>query len=365
MFGCSPRSRDWILVAGLSVPMAALFQVDNVLSGHHVHVFGRLFLVAALIWLSKQVTVGLAIVSLVLSLVWVLTQQQLDLRCLLNSAVDLVLTAGILYVAVLKDRLRRAQQDLQESSSQLQESVETLQLSLAQVHDIRQPATSLNLNLRQLIYSLETDDSVSPGALGNLYSAFESSALLSERLTAAQSILQKSSLQKVPVDLAQLIDRCLKEAWPRLEAHDIELSWLNHLSAGIRVQADERSLTLAILNLLNNAIDELQDCLGQRMLAIAVHQDSKAIVLAIEDSGPGFPSATATGPIARSSKPAGMGLGLKLVESVCRVHGVQLSYGRSCHWGGARVALSFPLMTTHRTGSCSAPVQQPLPIQNR
>ncbi|MFZ9172567.1 sensor histidine kinase [Vulcanococcus sp.] len=365
MTSYAPRSLEWILIAGLSVAMAQLYAIDLFFAEHHLHVLVRLILLAALIWFSKTVTVRLAIVSAAFALAWILAQRHTDFWCLLNCLVDLLLSVGIVYVAVLKDRLRGAQHGLQVFACQLQESVESLQLSLAQVHDIRQPATSLHLNLRQLIYSLETDDSVSPGALGNLYSAFEGSALLNERLTAAQSILQKNVLQKVPVDLAQLIDRCLKEVWPRLEAHDIELSWLNHMSTGIRVQADERSLTLAILNLLNNAIDELQGCLGQRSLAIALHSDSKAIVLAIEDSGQGFPSAMATGPMVRSSKPAGMGLGLKLVESVCRVHGVQLSYGRSCHWGGARVALSFPLMTTHRTGSCSAPVQQPLPIQNR
>lgn len=345
--------------------MVALLAVGSMVSEGHESVLYRLGLLLALCWLNTWCTARLVVVFFALSLVDQLAiQQRAGISLVVFIGWNLLVSISVIYVVALRDRLRQEHQQMQENSGHLQSLIKRLELSLAQIHDIRQPATSLNLTLRQLIHSVEQTPSCSSSTLDTLYTAFESSSLLNERLAAARSLLQEDGLKIKAVSLEWLIEQCLQELQPRLQAHQILCQCHSHLPEGTTLSADECTLRLAILNLLNNAIDELQHCLGKRLLMISLHWDRETIVLAVEDSGPGFPHGVTRGARRHSTKSGGLGLGLRLVEGISDAHHAQLSYGRSSRYGGARVALSFPLPSSQCRGSSSAPAQRPLLIQN-
>ena len=75
-----------------------------------------------------------------------------------------------------------------------------------------------------------------------------------------------------------------------------------------------------------------------------------AIVLAVEDSGPGLaPEAVPKLFVPFSSTKAdGTGLGLSLVAKIASLHGAGVTAGRSETLGGAAFRIAFPPATTAR-----------------
>ena len=66
------------------------------------------------------------------------------------------------------------------------------------------------------------------------------------------------------------------------------------------------------------------------------------MLLAVEDSGPGFSDLALEQLPLHTTKPQGTGLGLYLVEQICSNHGGRLEVGRSS-LGGASVRMHLRL----------------------
>jgi signal transduction histidine kinase len=140
-----------------------------------------------------------------------------------------------------------------------------------------------------------------------------------------------------PVDLAELVDEVAAEgrATSPAAALSVEGSFPS-------LDADAALLRRALVNLVRNAAEAAGET--GRILVRGETTPDGAIVLAVEDSGPGIaPEAMAKLFVPfTSTKADGTGLGLSLVAKIASLHGASVTAGRSEALGGAAFRIAFP-----------------------
>jgi two-component system sensor histidine kinase RegB len=105
----------------------------------------------------------------------------------------------------------------------------------------------------------------------------------------------------------------------------------------------ERSLSQALINVLNNAADASPEA-----LSIAVKWNTTTLSLEISDSGPGLNADIheQLGKAPVTTKPEGLGVGLYLAYATIQRVGGELSISNRDS-GGTTVRITLPLLTDH------------------
>jgi signal transduction histidine kinase len=121
--------------------------------------------------------------------------------------------------------------------------------------------------------------------------------------------------------------------------------WVLAAIPDVVVSADVAKLRGALLNLVDNAVRVTSP---SDTVEITCELDDAAgtLTFAIEDSGPGIPTAQREAVLARFARPGardqdGSGLGLAIVRAVAEAHGGLVTVGES-RLGGARIAMVLP-----------------------
>jgi two-component system, NtrC family, sensor kinase len=112
-----------------------------------------------------------------------------------------------------------------------------------------------------------------------------------------------------------------------------------------RIAIGEDELKQVLLNILNNAIDAVEDS-AERVIRISARHHAGRVSISFEDSGPGFSDTNRAFDPFYTTKPVGKGTGLGL--SIC--YGIVQECGGEIHISnnqryGANVVLEFPTTT--------------------
>jgi two-component system OmpR family sensor kinase len=147
---------------------------------------------------------------------------------------------------------------------------------------------------------------------------------------------------KQPLDLATLARRAVADLIGVAQAKNIDLGLQRADAAIIEGQPD--ALMILLRNLVDNAIKYTPS--GGTVDVSVVH-DNGAVVVTVEDSGPGIPPEERERVFDRfyrvpGSDAAGSGLGLAIIKSIAERHGATLALGRSQRLGGLEVTVRFP-----------------------
>jgi CheY-like chemotaxis protein len=141
---------------------------------------------------------------------------------------------------------------------------------------------------------------------------------------AALSAAAVAPLQPGPVDLARLVDQCIRDLAPTLAGRDVQ--WELVGAPWPRVAADPGLLRLALDHLLANAVKFTRGCAAAR-IRVAVATTPQEWVLTVADNGAGFDDAYVARlfhPFERLHLPTefeGNGVGLAVVKTVAQRHG--------------------------------------------
>jgi two-component system, OmpR family, phosphate regulon sensor histidine kinase PhoR len=147
-------------------------------------------------------------------------------------------------------------------------------------------------------------------------------------------------------DVVEVVERAIDLATRRLQAANMSLE--AHIGEDIPlIQLDANAFTLAVLNLVDNAIKYASD--GKKIELSLSRQDDR-VVLAIKDFGPGIPIDEQTRIFERfyrakemRLKPIrGSGIGLALVQHIARAHGGDITV-QSTPGNGATFQLWLPI----------------------
>ncbi len=195
------------------------------------------------------------------------------------------------------------------------------------MHELRRPLTILN-SYGQLL---------STGMLGELPEsaqiAIDGITSSTEMMIQMVSALAELSRLEDPDDLmnlenmsaSEIVDGAYEQVAPEAKMRDVTVE--RDVEAGLQLIGDRRRLTLALTNIVSNAVKHSPDGMA---VILKVHTDEAGLVhFMVSDSGPGFPPED--GPrlfdkyfrsaAERQRKVPGSGLGLFIVRSVAERHG--------------------------------------------
>jgi signal transduction histidine kinase len=246
------------------------------------------------------------------------------------------------------DRLQRTHEALRSEVARLSDELEAKNRELARKNrlaDLGQMASHVAHEVRNSLVPMKLYLSLLRRRVGGDKGSLEVLDKVTGGFTALEAtvgdLLHFSSQhdpRRESVHVAWLLEEVLQSLAPQLAAQQIraEIDCPRNLAAS----ADGEMLRRAILNLLLNALDVLQEG-GE--ISITVCLTAAGLEIEVADSGPGIPE-----PLMErlfepffTTKSGGTGLGLAIVERIAAAHGGR-AIAANCPTGGAAFTLIIP-----------------------
>ena len=231
---------------------------------------------------------------------------------------------------------------------QLEQKLKTSLTAAAVVHEIQQPLASMLLNCRLASQSL---DPLDPGALPaglqqRLHALTDAGDQVVTTMERMRMLLRNVETEHTSVDVAAGLHSALVFMQGDLQQAQVQLS-REGFEQSCTLQGDSAQLQIAVVNLLRNAIEALAaQPPAHRHVLVQLRRSPEQLEIVVADSGPGFSSDTSDSTsweLLKSTKAAGMGIGLFLAQTAAANHGGLLRTGRSSRLGGAEVVLELPI----------------------
>jgi signal transduction histidine kinase len=164
-------------------------------------------------------------------------------------------------------------------------------------------------------------------------------------VTDLLSFAQQTPGEKVPLELKPLLQRAVQMEGFKLENRQINLS-VKSADALPRVLGNSNQLLQAFLQVVENAVDALQEA-GEGRLLVSLRHEGNEVVIEFADTGPGLRNPERVFDPFYTTKPVGKGtgLGLSATYGVVQDHKGQITcYNRS--EGGAAFEIRLPVLKT-------------------
>ena len=254
--------------------------------------------------------------------------------------------AGPVWVAAViwtATRLRRRNMPKKSDSSSAHEGfVELNRLVSGLAHEIKNPLSTINVNLRLLSEDLERpgDENDRRRSLRRLQSVREETRRVERILEDFLRFAGKHELTLCVTDLRTLVDELADFFAPQAQAaHVIMRTALP--DSPVPCNVDVNLIKQAILNLMINAIEAIADA-GE--LFVKVSAEPERAIVEVIDTGPGMDPETMQNIFTPyfSTKKGGSGLGLPTCRRIIREHGGRLEV-TSEPGKGTRFVISLPL----------------------
>lgn len=245
------------------------------------------------------------------------------------------------------DEIRRVARAFNEMTESLRRTLAALarQESLAAVgefaaslsHEIRNPLTSVRLDLQRAARALHPDD---PSA-GLVRRALEELDGLEGTVSTALRLARSGRVRLAPLDLREPLEAALREVRPLFASRGLSLE-STRPPEPVRVLGDAGALEQLFRNLLVNAAEAMDRGGSAR---VRVEPDGDRIRISVEDDGPGI-AAEARERIFEplfSTKEGGTGLGLPIARRIAHAHRTELEVESAPGKGTAvRLSLAAP-----------------------
>lgn len=199
-------------------------------------------------------------------------------------------------------------------------------------HEIRNPLNAIGLRLEILEESIDDlSGEVSRERVGELMTLTEALSREVERLTEVTEYYLRFAKfphpQKEPMDLSTMITDLLIFFREEARSVGVDLSW--DVPEALPIEADNNLLRQALMNLVKNALEALahKPPAGGGRVDITAWEEEGRVRVRVRDNGAGIPAADRTRIYEPffSTKEAGTGLGLTLVQQIIREHGGEVS----------------------------------------
>ena len=202
-------------------------------------------------------------------------------------------------------------------------------------HEVRNPLNNITLSVEQMQQDIKDEGM-------QLYmniiqrNGKRINDLISELLNSSrpsENILEQNVLQNI-------LDDVISASIDRLTLKNIKLQ-VNYPNLGVKIMADKEKLKLALMNIVINAIEAMEDKSGQ--LSIAIHHTDETAELTIADNGCGISDEN----ISRLFEPYftqkrnGMGLGLPFTLNILQAHKANIDVSSSLG-KGTTFTITFP-----------------------
>src|SRR6185312_8110593 len=217
----------------------------------------------------------------------------------------------------------RRYERLQKRARESERLAELGTLTGGLAHEIRNPLSTVQLNLQLLGEDLDPNNPAFPRLSSRLKTVQKETARLRDTVDDFLRYAGRMELVKQPVELNRLLEELVDFFSPQAQLQRVQLR-LRRSDGDLVAAVDERLLKQAILNLMINALQAMPEGGGEIILS-ARRQDGRA-VLEVIDTGRGMDEET-VGRIFDayySTKRSGTGLGLAIARRVIREHGGEI-----------------------------------------
>lgn len=191
-------------------------------------------------------------------------------------------------------------------------------------HDLRSPLSRLRnrleTRLRGPLDEVSARETLTETVqeVDQVLATFNAILRLSRIIDGAEAKMQPFNLSETGEELAELFGPACEDA---------ELGFTAQIEENLTLNGDRSLIAQAISNLLDNAIKYTP---AHAAITLHIHTDSHAIVIDVEDSGPGIPESDMARVKQRfvrldtARTKAGSGLGLALVDAIAELHAGEL-----------------------------------------
>ncbi|HZZ42675.1 MAG TPA: ATP-binding protein [Tepidisphaeraceae bacterium] len=213
---------------------------------------------------------------------------------------------------------------LQKRTHQAERLAELGTLTGGLAHEIKNPLSTVGLNLQLLREDLNPNDPSYPRLTNRLATVQRETARLKDILDDFLRYAGKLELDKKPTNLNDLLEELVDFFHPQAQLSRVQLR-LRKSPDNLIVPVDPRLIKQAVLNLMLNGVQAMNDKGGDLLLSTSL-QNGEALIDII-DTGPGIPP-DATQKIFQayySTKKGGTGLGLPMTRRIIEEHGGHLT----------------------------------------
>lgn len=226
----------------------------------------------------------------------------------------------------------------------LKKNLESLgEMSAGLAHELKNSLATLHSYAQLLQNPLSTKESQTAAT-----ALLQEVRSLSDMATAFLNFANPHQLHLEPTPLRETIDSCVEELAPLLDERHVQISIIGDFPV---VQADDRLLRQALLNLLRNAAEAIDnDCAEYKVTVRSAQQQDRRgkhwALVEITDTGRGIPIADLQRIFIPffTTKSKGHGVGLALAHRIITEHGGTVSAANAQH-GGACFTIKLPMAT--------------------
>jgi signal transduction histidine kinase len=208
-------------------------------------------------------------------------------------------------------------------------------------HEIKNPLSTVLLNLQLLQEDLDPADPAHSRMVARLNTVTREASRLRDTLDDFLRFAGKIELRKQSVDLNHLLEELVDFFAPQAQLSRVQLRF-KPWTGPLMVEIDPRLIKQTILNLMLNALQAMPTG-GELIISAAIAGDDA--VVDVIDTGAGI-SADVVGKIFQayySTKKGGTGLGLAMAQRIVQEHGGSLSVSSEVGKGSDfRVKLPLP-----------------------
>lgn len=259
-------------------------------------------------------------------------------------------TALFIYAARLLDKLAHEKEQLQRALTELQTTKDKLsraeRLSIvgqavsSLVHDIRKPLSHV-MGYAEFLCQPEVSLEERQMFASQIMKYTETVASMAQEMLDYTQGAEHTV--KSPVEVTSYLAHVADLLMPPGLERPIRLIVRSDAARGYQINIDQQRFARVFQNLVNNAMDALEQHGGSK-IEISAEPIGDEIRFMVTDDGPGVPPqiiATLFDPFVTMGKSHGTGLGLAIVEKMISVHGGKIRY-ESAPGGGARFVFHLP-----------------------
>jgi signal transduction histidine kinase len=208
-------------------------------------------------------------------------------------------------------------------------------------HEIKNPLSTVQLNLQLLAEDLTPDNPAYPRIINRLNTVQKETSRLRDILDDFLRYAGKLELDRQPTDLNELLEDLVDFFHPQAQLQRVRLRLRTDRNGRLIAPVDAKLIKQAVLNLMINALQAMPE--GGELILTADQRDGQALIDVI-DTGKGI-SADAIERIFQAyytSKKGGTGLGLAMAKRIAGEHGGKLTV-KSEPGKGSDFTLQLPL----------------------
>jgi two-component system, NtrC family, sensor histidine kinase HydH len=234
--------------------------------------------------------------------------------------------------AAVLDRLKQTERD----ALRAEQLAWAGQMAAGIAHEVRNPLMAIKL-LIQALADGRTGDRLRPRDVQVLE---EEIIRLEQIVESFLDFARPPRPDRKPVEIGPLVEQVVDRIRPRATLQNVAIECrLPHRP--IAAELDRNQLQQVLYNLLFNALDA-QPAGGR--IGVAVDADGEAVIIGVEDDGPGLPPQVRDRVFEPfvSTKEAGMGLGLSICRRIVESHGGIIRAAER-EGGGTEFTIRLPL----------------------